>query len=283
MNTKYIKNKVRGFTLVELLVVIAILAILVVIAIPRFFAYQDQSRRRVCEANRTMLVRQILYERAMSSNYKEADAQDLLANADAHCPSGGTYSLLMNGDSVAITCSKHKDDGGSGGGGGGNPENPTKTPEGQLLTGFWEFIANYPPNAPLDNASIRKAFFEANGNEWPTITAGGTKFYVQPFYKTQSKDEKVEDRVWLFARPQNALENNWSANLVYDAIGGKWYCGTDFKGDYTLSKGSDISGYKNTDELHNSVLNGTKEHGGTDVPLWREVTDVIESPGSWKP
>jgi len=36
MNTKYIKNKVRGFTLVELLVVIAILAILVVIAIPRF-------------------------------------------------------------------------------------------------------------------------------------------------------------------------------------------------------------------------------------------------------
>jgi len=226
-----------------------------------------------------MLVRQILYERAMSSNYKEADAQDLLANTDAHCPTGGTYTLLMNRDSVAITCSKHKDDGGSGG--GGNPENPTKTPEGQLLTGFWEFIANY--GSRLNNTEIRKAFFEANGNEWPTISVDGKTYYVQPFYKTQSTSEKVEDRIWLFARPDNSVADNWSANLVYDVIGGKWYCGTDYKGNYNPSKGTDINGYMNIDELHNSVLNGTKKHGDTDVPLWAEVTDVIESPGSWKP
>lgn len=279
MKTEDRNNRIRGFTLVELLVVIAIVAILVVVAIPRFFAYQDHSRKSVCEANRTMLVRQILYERALSSDYKEADAYDLLNNTDAHCPSGGAYTLNMNGASVEITCSKHKDTGGSGG--GGSTENPTKTPEGELLTGFWDFIKAY--DGRLNNTEIRQAFFKANGNEWPTITVGGKTYYVQPFYKTQSTNEKIDEKIWLFARSDNSSSDGWSANLVYDVIDGKWYGGTDYKGEYDPAKGADINRYMNINELHESVLNGTKKQGDKDVPIWAEITDVIESPGNWKP
>lgn len=272
MNREFRNNRNRGFTIVEILVVIAIITILTMVMIPRFLAYQEHSQKSVCASNRQMLVRQILYEQAIDPSYREADADAFLTGSTAHCPSNGTYTLHMEDASVTITCTKHKAES------GGSGEN-TPPVSGDLLTNFWDYIKNY--NGPyLSNSMLRQEFFKANGNQWPTITVDGKTFYIQPFYKTQSTETNVEDKVWLFARTDNSSADGWSANLVYDIIDQKWYCTTNYKGETDLSKAADINRYNSVEELHDAVLNQTKAGG---VPVWVEVSNYTESPGTWNP
>ncbi|MGV8148615.1 MAG: prepilin-type N-terminal cleavage/methylation domain-containing protein, partial [Alkaliphilus sp.] len=52
--SKKINNK-KGFTLIELIIVIAIIAILMIIAVPRFAGFTDRAEDRMAESNLEMV------------------------------------------------------------------------------------------------------------------------------------------------------------------------------------------------------------------------------------
>ena len=102
----------KGFTLVELILVIGIIAILIVIAFPRFNGYTEKVREQVCETNRRELKRMynaylIIEDRKHEENIFE---QYLNKYGKDICPSGGAISY----DEEKIKCSNHdgnEDDG----------------------------------------------------------------------------------------------------------------------------------------------------------------------------
>lgn len=266
MYTDFRENRESGFTLAELLIVVAIIAVLVAVSIPVFFSSLERSRATVCESNRTSLVHQIIVEHMMDDTFGQEEAEKLVASSDAHCPSGGTYRVEMDEFFVKLECDKHKATSGA------IEDEKNKVSSG-LLKDFRSFINGY-SGSYLDNDILRREFYKANGEKWPTITVDGVTLYIQPFFKKQSTGESVENRTWLFAKTDSSAASGWNANLVFDAIDGKWYRATDYKGDPDIKKASVINNYNNINELHESVLNETKENG---KPVWVEVTDYVES------
>ena len=68
----------RGFTLVELLVVLSVLALLVSLAMPRYFAYVDRSREAVLKHNLLVIRDRIDQFRADRARFPR-DLQELVA------------------------------------------------------------------------------------------------------------------------------------------------------------------------------------------------------------
>lgn len=104
----------KGFTFVELSVVIAILAVLLVIALPRFTSAREDSEKNVCHANRAMLAK--AYQIAFT-NDNSITLQDFIDHPESYgdyyvhkptCPSVGTYTATDN----KIICSHegHEDE-----------------------------------------------------------------------------------------------------------------------------------------------------------------------------
>ena len=78
---KRIRNK-KGFTLVELIVVIAILAILVMIAVPRFGSATEAAEIRTVQSNHRTLVSASQMYYAQNLQWPGVDEQDADGNVD---------------------------------------------------------------------------------------------------------------------------------------------------------------------------------------------------------
>ena len=73
-------KRIQGFTLAELLIVVAIIAVLVAVSVPIFIGKMNQTKKTVCEANRKILVRQMVLDRMDDSDYSETDAAAVMEN-----------------------------------------------------------------------------------------------------------------------------------------------------------------------------------------------------------
>lgn len=152
MKNKISKHKCLGFTLAELLIVVAIIAVLVAVSIPIFSNKTKHAKEVVCENNRKTLVHQIWYERMGGDSFTEKDAQKLIEDSDAYCPSRGPekdYELTaFNEFIVTISCPEHGETSSGGG-------DVTVTPGQQFLVEFQSFVKTY--NGPKKNYIDRKS------------------------------------------------------------------------------------------------------------------------------
>ncbi len=102
------KNK--GFTLVEMLIVLTITLILATIVITRGFKYIENSRKTVCEANRSQIMKSFEIEHIEMGSKELLDAglnKWLIENDyGGVCPSGGVISFVEG----EIHCSIHSSD-----------------------------------------------------------------------------------------------------------------------------------------------------------------------------
>lgn len=150
-------NNKKGFTLVELLVVLVILAILAAAVIPSMFGFIDESKKKLCEVNRLMIIRGWNYQQVLNPSMTLQayfDSDDGYKDG-AVCPSGGNYTVSGN----TVTCDIH---GSSTGTAGANPDG--SEPGGEI-PGEGESGGKYPGT----NATI-------SSNYWPV----GDDFKDQP-------------------------------------------------------------------------------------------------------
>ena len=105
----------RGFTLLEMLIVIAIVAVLVVIAIPRFSSQLERAREATCAANRRslkgLLTTEYMTEGALRdtvaatapSRSRDSERAAYVARTAASSMTSWTPST----GAVTVTCAKH--------------------------------------------------------------------------------------------------------------------------------------------------------------------------------
>lgn len=118
------KINTKGFTLVEIIVVLVILAILAAFILPTMLGYVSESKRKLCEVDRSDMVR--LYKtarmnKAYFGEYESIDNDDFKAFVEENwgkghkCPAGGKYTYEVKDNGVFVRCSTHdKSDEGSG-------------------------------------------------------------------------------------------------------------------------------------------------------------------------
>lgn len=101
------KQKRTGFTLIELIVVIAILAILALLIVPQVTGYTGAAQKTVCQSNMQTTIRQYFYDKiGIDSSTAETNLKTSTASGKI-CPSGGTITYSIDGDTVTLVCSKH--------------------------------------------------------------------------------------------------------------------------------------------------------------------------------
>lgn len=255
----------EGFTLAELLVVVAIIAVLVAISVPIFMKKMDSTKATVCEANRKILLRQIVLEQMDDDHFSQADAEKILEHSDAYCPAGGDYSVECEDTYVKITCTKH----GATIGGGDDPDiKVTDT----FVQDYRSFTVEYlKANPTKSNDDVRREFLNKYNGKWPTLTVGKESYSIQPFYQGGDRSKPVEECVWLFARADGSASSGWSAPYVYNVADGKWYGATKWDGTPGGSANIAVSDAKALDE---AIKNDTHSSG---KKKWVEVTNYSES------
>lgn len=85
----------KGFTLIELIAVIAVLAILAALVVPSFMGLREDSKQKVCEANREMIKRSYLVRRSLENGETEEQSIEAVKKEfteTALCPAGGIYT-----------------------------------------------------------------------------------------------------------------------------------------------------------------------------------------------
>lgn len=270
-----VRRERRGFTLAELLVVVAIIAVLVAVAIPAFSAAKDRAQAGVCMANRRSLFGELTYAN-MAQRLTQAEADQMRDSFGTVCPAGGAISVTV-GEKVTVTCSVHgTTDSNSG-------EQETVTISQSTINGFMDFVREPGVNlggGRYNNHSLRQAFFDKNGNEWPTLVVDGKEYQIEPFVAFSGNNgnetgvvEDLENYTWLFAREKTdgtAVSNTFNVPLVYNPRDGQWYEGRNYNGT-GQGKGSVTA--KNLDELE-AKLQETHANG---KPKWRVVESWQES------
>jgi len=257
-------KRIQGFTLAELLIVVAIIAVLVAVSVPVFIGKMNQTKKTVCEANRKILVRQMVLDRMDDSDYSEADAAVVMENSDAYCPGGGKYTLEWNELYIKVTCNIH---GSTSSGMDGDINVSSK-----FIDDYRDFTIEYLKDHPTkNNDEIRKAFLEKYNGKWPTLIVDKKSYSIQPFYQGKDKTKPVEDCVWLFARANGNADAGWSVPYVYNIVDGKWYGAT--KWDGSPGGAANIS-YEDTASLDEAIRNNKHSSGKNQ---WVEVTGYKES------
>lgn len=104
------KNK-EGFTLVEVIVVLVILAILAAILVPSYVKYIEKANEKICQVNRKTILRYYdLYDNYYGDDTDfETYVAENYGDIDKMCPSGGTYTLVVESGVVTLKCSEHDD------------------------------------------------------------------------------------------------------------------------------------------------------------------------------
>lgn len=123
-----VSHRKNGFTFIELIICIAILAILAALALPSFLGLREDSKKAVCEANRTILLREYKAQCVRDNSLTLSaflKTHERLQNNQTDCPSSGTYSTK---DEATILCSKHNSTGEEPPGGGTGGEESFKDP-----------------------------------------------------------------------------------------------------------------------------------------------------------
>lgn len=263
MNIRRNRKGIQGFTLAELLIVVAIIAVLVAVSVPVFMNKMERTRKTVCEANRKILLRQILFDQMGENVYSQSGAEEILKNSDAYCPAGGTYSVECNELYVKVSCDIH-------GATNGGRDDGDFTVTASFLDDYIEFTVQYLKDHPTqNNDQIRAAFLEKYNGKWPALTVGKDVYSIQPFYQGADKTKPVEDCVWLFARTDGSASAGWSVPFVY--VEGKWYGATNWNGE--LGGAANIR-YNSMDDLKNAIKNNKHSNGNQQ---WIEITDFTES------
>lgn len=255
----------RGFTLAELLIVVAIVAVLVAISVPIFTSRMDRTKATVCEANRKIVLRQILLEQMEDDSFTRDDAEAILEKSDARCPASGTFSVEWEESFAKVNCDRH---GASIGGGEDTDIKVSQTFTEDYRQFTVEFLKKNPTKS---NNQIREAFLEKYNGKWPTLTVRGESYSIQPYYQGKDKSRPVEECVWLFARPDASAAAGWSVPYVYNIVDNKWYEAT--KWDGTPGGAANIT-YSDVNALDEAVRTATHSNGN---PQWVEVTDYKES------
>lgn len=268
MESKGKKQSSQGFTLAELLIVVAIIAVLVAVSIPIFTSRLEHSREVVCENNRKTLVHQIWYERMSDDSFTQEDANKLIKDSDAYCPSRGAeedYDLTAFDEFiVTVSCPKH------GGTASGGTESVLTTGQ-KFLSEFQDFLKTY--SGSKQNHLIRTEFYSNFGND-PILTVNGKNYVIEPFYYTDpDSSATIEERTFLFAREDKGHTNNgWNVPFVYNVKEGKWYASLNYNGN--IGSSNSINSYKDIDALNHAVHNEKQTNGR---PKWTELTGYIES------
>ncbi|MCD7908926.1 MAG: prepilin-type N-terminal cleavage/methylation domain-containing protein [Clostridium sp.] len=256
----------QGFTLAELLVVVAIIAVLVAISVPIFMKKMDHTKSTVCEANRKILLREMLLTQMEDDGFSQTDAEAILAKSDAYCPAGGNYTVTWDESYIKVSCDLH------GASVGGAEEERNIKVTDQFIDDYRSFTIQYLKDNPhKSNDDIRKAFLEKYNGKWPTLTTNGKSYSIQPFYQGSDRTKPVEKCVWLFARTDESSSAGWSVPYVYNVVDNKWYGAT--KWDGTPGGSANIS-YSDIDSLDEAIRNGTHSNG---KKQWIEVKDYKES------
>lgn len=93
-------RKTKGFTLVELLVVVAILAILILIALPRFSGSTNNAKLKTFEGNVRTLASQVVQYQTMHNGtvigIESSDVKDW-ADSQEDKPKGAKYDITATG------------------------------------------------------------------------------------------------------------------------------------------------------------------------------------------
>lgn len=258
MGHKTIKGR-KGFTLAELLIVVAIVAVLVAISVPIFTSRMDRTKATVCEANRKIVLRQILLEQMEDDGFTRDGAEAILEKSDARCPAGGTFSVEWEESYVKVNCDRH---GASIGGG----EDTAKTVSVSFTKDYQDFVK---ANPKTSNDNLREAFLKKYDGKWPTLTVSGETYSIQPYYQDRGTSKQVEDRVWLFAKKESV--SGWNTNYIYNPKNGQWYGATTWKGE---PGGVGRVIYEDIDDLIDKIDNETHSNGNK---KWAVVTDYQES------
>lgn len=221
-------GKDRGFSLIELIIAIAILVILTGILVPQFLKHIEKSRKAVCDSNIETIQKQYNVYCIETENSLNTDAEILAAanqvitDAKAECPSGGTYSAEVNALKWPVVfCSVH-----------GKVEKGIEKDifdnmaqlQGKTKKELEDLIGSYPSNDNLRNY-IRNNIYDGT---WPTLTSDflkkhgleGETYYIQPYLNLKSGVGNTSD-ITIFANKSQG--NNWKTSLVYDIDESQWY------------------------------------------------------------
>lgn len=220
----------KGFSLVELIIVVAILAILTGILAPAYIKYIDKSRRVVCGANIDEV------ETAWRVTLVEDGTKTLeavLNELGPECPSGGNYSISVDGSLLSVICSVHGGEVTTGFEG-------TKTWAKRVYTSMLEFVGQ---SQEAIKAEIGKWVSNDNlmdyirentyGGSWPSfdeavLTKNGisSSQYIKSYINLNNKklDDTVAADVIVFANASET-KGNWNTNLIYNPEDGQWYKG----------------------------------------------------------
>lgn len=95
---KKLMSKKKGFTLVELLVVVAIIAILMLIALPKFMDVTGGAKVRVFEANARTLISEANTALASAAGDASKVTVDSLPNLKSTTAAGGTTTVTSKFD-----------------------------------------------------------------------------------------------------------------------------------------------------------------------------------------
>ena len=247
------KNRI-GFSLIELIVVIVIIGILAAIIIPKFSGFVDNSKAKLCEADRAALERHYMYCVTNGNppitggttivDYLAAFPNEIVTADYVPCPSGGTITWTLDHEgNITLSCSIHR---------AINTAELTVRDEminlvhllaGKTSSEIGQFLydggnPNYSTSYSAYRLYILNNSFEGVWPEFPsdlkgTVVPDLTDLRIMPFSNSAAPDDPI-----IYARKTtNYAENVWNADLFYYP-GKGWY---RHRNPYNLSKYSTIT------------------------------------------